>query len=238
MESAVLLVEGRCDVSFLENLCRLLDIQGVSIQIPGDCDVENIRGGGVYKIPKVLPDLLQEIEDGNIKKLAVIADADHTGISGGFSEHWKKLTAPIAEAGYTISSPPTQAYEGSLFEHPEGLPPVGLWIMPNHKDAGMLEDLVKQTVCEGVQSDLLDKAEKCLDELPVELKLFEPQGQPHRRAKAIIYTWLAWQEKPGQNLMNTIDIEKPEKNLINLESDEIMDFTNWLNRVFKYTANA
>ncbi|HAI69555.1 MAG TPA: hypothetical protein DCM38_08990 [Gammaproteobacteria bacterium] len=233
MEDAVLLVEGRCDVVFLENLCRLLDIQGVSIKIPGDCDVENIRGGGVSKIPKVLPELLElldDIEDGQIKKLAVVADADHTDISGGFSERWKQLTAPIKEAGYIISSPPDQAYEGSLFEHPDGLPKVGLWIMPDHKHDGMLEDLVKQTVCDGQQRDLLNKAEKCLKELPV--KLFEPQGQPHRHAKATVYTWLAWQEKPGQNLISTIDIKKPDQNLINLQSNEITAFKNWLNRVF------
>lgn len=234
MENAVLLVEGRCDVVFLENLCRVLDIQGVSIKIPGDCDLENIRGGGVSKIPKVLPELLEllhDIEDGQIKKLAVVADADHTGISGGFSERWKQLTDPIKEeAGYIISSPPDHAYEGSLFEHPDGLPKVGLWIMPDHKNDGMLEDLVKQTVCDGQQPDLLNKAEKCLQELPV--KLFEPQGQSHRRAKATVYTWLAWQEKPGQNLISTIDIEKPEQNLINLQSNEIMGFKNWLNRVF------
>jgi hypothetical protein len=229
MEEAILLVEGRCDFVFLDNLCRLLGVHA-SIKIPGDCDVGNIKGGGVSKIPKILPELLHEIEDGNIKKLAVVADADHTGISGGFLERWDQLTGPIAEVDYDIGSPPTQAYEGSCFEHPEGLPPLGLWIMPNHKDDGMLEDLVKKTVCEGQQRDLLEKAEKCLNELPV--KLFEPQGRSHRLAKAIVYTWLAWQEKPGQDLMSTLDIQKPEKNLINLHSPEIKAFTNWLNRVF------
>jgi hypothetical protein len=48
----------------------------------------------------------------------------------------------------------------------------------------------------------------------------------------MVYTWLAWQEKPGQDLMNAIDVQKPEKNLINLQSNEIMAFKNWLNRVF------
>ena len=233
MEDAVLLVEGRCDVVFFQNLCCLLDIQGISIKIPGDCDVENIRGGGVSKIPKVLPDLLQEIEDGHIKKLAVVADADHTGISGGFSERWSQLTAPIKEVGYTISLPPDQAYEGNLFKHPEGLPPVGLWLMPDHKNDGMLENLVKQIVCEGQQNDILDKAEKCLDELPV--KLFEPQGRQHHRAKATVYTWLAWQEKPGQSLTSTINPQKPEKNLINLQSPEMQGFINWLKKVFEET---
>jgi hypothetical protein len=170
MEGAVLLVEGRCDVDFFR--C-LPDIQSISIMPPNECK-ENIKGGGVSKILTLLPDLLKDIADGNIKKLAVVADADHTGISGGFSERWSQLTAPMKEEGYIVSSPPNQAYEGSLFEHPDGLPAVGLWIMHNHKDDGMLEDLVRQTVCEGLQSTLLDKAERCLDNLPV--KLFEPKG--------------------------------------------------------------
>jgi hypothetical protein len=169
MAEAQKLVEGSCDMVFLERFYRLLNIQGVSIQLPGDCNVANIKGGGVSKIPKVLPELLQDIEDGNLQKLAVVADADHAGISGGFSERWHQLTAPLAEAGYDITPLPTEEYKGSLFEHQEGLPPVGLWIMPNHKDDGMLEDLIIQTVCEGQQSVLLDKAEKGLNELPVKL---------------------------------------------------------------------
>jgi hypothetical protein len=228
---AILLVEGRCDVFFLENLRRLLDIQGISIKPPGGCNIQNIKGGGVSKIPTALPKLLRRLESGSLKKLGVVADADHTGINdGGFSERWSQLTYPLEEVGYAISSPPTQIYKGSLFEHPEGLPPVGLWLMPNHKDDGMLEDLVKQTVCDGQQRDLLDKAENCLNELPV--KLFEPEGRQHRRAKAIVYTWLAWQEKPGQDLMSTINPKESEKNLINLQSDEITAFKYWLKRVF------
>jgi len=177
--------------------------------------------------------LLQRLESDSLKNLAVVADADHKDINGGFSERWSQLTDPIKDAGYNVFSPPTQAYEGSLFEHPKGLPPVGLWIMPNHKDDGMLENLVKQIVCEGQQNDILDKAEKCLDELPV--KLFEPQGRQHHRAKATVYTWLAWQEKPGQSLTSTINPQKPEKNLINLQSPEMQGFINWLKKVFEET---
>jgi len=226
---ATLLVEGRCDVDFFSRLCRLWQIN-ISIRPPNECG--NVLGGGVSKIPSILPELLDNLADENqaLQKLGIVADADHTGISGGFSERWSQLTRPLEEAGYVITSPPTQAYEGSVFKNDDGLPDVGLWLMPNHKDDGMLEDLVKQTVCEGQQHDLLNKAIKCLNELPVHL--FEPEGRHHRRTKATIYTWLAWQEKPGQDLRVLLDFEKPEKNLIDIYSSEISAFKNWLNRVF------
>jgi len=44
--------------------------------------------------------------------------------------------------------------------------------MPNHKGDGMLEDFVKQAVCQGQQKELLEKATGCVDQLPKNLKLF------------------------------------------------------------------
>ncbi|RKZ51549.1 MAG: hypothetical protein DRR16_05870 [Candidatus Parabeggiatoa sp. nov. 3] len=226
---ATLLVEGRCDVDFFSRLCRLWNLN-ISILPPDQCG--QVLGGGVSKMPTILPELLDNLADENqtLQKLGIVADADHTGISGGFSERWKQLTLPLEDAGYVITPPPTQAYEGSVFQNDDGLPDVGLWLLPNHKDDGMLEDLVKQTVREGQQRDLLDKATHCLNELPVQL--FEPEGRHHRRSKATIYTWLAWQEKPGRDLRILLDFKKPEKHLIDTNSPEISAFKNWLNRVF------
>jgi hypothetical protein len=226
MKEAILLVEGRCDVSFFKAL-NFPEFQNLSILTPTECGRHD---NGVYQIPSLVPDLVYTLHqsDTKLKKLGIIVDADHTNINGGFSVRWRQLTKPLQEVGYVIGEPPKQAYTGSLFKHSDGLPSVGLWIMPNHKDDGMLEDFIKPSVCEGKPLRLLDKVNLCLDELPTELKLF---GH-HHKTKAAIYTWLAWQEKPGQALVSTINVKNPQKNLINLQSPEMTAFKNWLNRVF------
>ncbi len=42
-----------------------------------------------------------------------------------------------------------------------------------------------------------------------------------------LYTWLAWQKKPGQALVSTINAD-----LIDIQSAEIQAFNKWLARVF------
>ena len=46
--------------------------------------------------------------------------------------------------------------------------------------------------------------------------------------EALIYTWLAWQKRPGQTLDVVIN-----GNLINWESPEMRGLTNWLTKVFE-----
>ncbi len=43
----------------------------------------------------------------------------------------------------------------------------------------------------------------------------------------MVYTWLAWQKRPGQTLDITIN-----GNLINLDSKEMQAFIKWLRDVF------
>jgi len=149
-------------------------------------------------IPNLLEALFDDLRDGVIEHLGIVADADYTtskGI-GGFNKRWQQF-------------------------HPDGLPPVGLWLMPDHKNDGMLEDLIKQTVCEGEQQSLLQTATVCLNRLPITL------FKPHHHTKATLYTWLAWQKRPGQALVSTVNAD-----LIDRQSQEIQSFLKWLRKVF------
>jgi hypothetical protein len=119
--------------------------------------------------------------------------------------------------GYEISAPPSQRYAGSIFTHAEGLPLIGLWLMPDHQSDDMLtafrefatlipetgtfdtEDLIKQTVYGDQQLTLLQTATTCLEQLPITF------FQPHHHTKAAVYSWLAWQTGPGQALVGTIN---------------------------------
>lgn len=217
MSSSKLFLEGDADRLFFQAL--VVEKLGFSVDIEPKHGISNIQKSLLEK------KLFKKLQTGQIEHLGIIADADHaTTIPGkaGFQNRWQELTEPLRAQGYEITDPPSQTYQGSIFTHPDGLPPVGLWLMPDHQNDGMLEDLIKQTIDEPQQSTLLQAATTCLDQLPC--TLFEP----HHQTKATVYTWLAWQKKPGQALVSAINA-----NLINLQSPPWQEFITWLNYLFK-----
>jgi len=212
MNKSKLIVEGQTDTLFFE---ALIEKELLSI------DIEPRYG--ITKIPVLLSKLFKDLQDGTVEHLGIVADADYTvrKTDGGFNKRWQQLTKPLKKMGYDITTPPSQSYKGNIFSHQNGLPPVGLWLMPDHKNDGMLEDLIKQTVCEGEQQSLLQTAIDCLNQLPSTL------FKPHHQTKATLYTWLAWQKRPGQALVSTLNAD-----LIDLQSLEIQAFLKWLRDVF------
>jgi hypothetical protein len=232
-QKAILLVEGRCDVEFLKALLpQLLPKPNIPVLTPTECGGYEDNIDAVFR---TLPQLLMDINEERLQRLGIIVDADYTNRNGGFAARWKTFTGILQKAEYIINSPPDQAYTGSIFQHDCGLPPVGLWIMPNHKGDGMLEDFIKQAIGPGQPQKLLERARGCVDQLPKDLKLFSEFHQ----TKADVYTWLAWQEQPGQSFANLFpkvpkssQPSKPPKSLIDLESDGIKGFKGWLEQVF------
>ena len=75
----------------------------------------------------------------------------------------------------------------------EDAPVVGVWIMPNNKLPGMLEDFVA-TLSEP-DDPLMAKADNVLNEL--EAEKIQRYKVVHR-AKAKIHSYLAWQDEPGK----------------------------------------
>ena len=214
---AVLLVEGQGDVLFFEALLRQLKVQTkISVKPPRAFDKENT----VSSFPRLIKQLFGDLEDDRLDYLGVVADADHVS-GGGFKERWKTLTGPMAMTGYRIpKSSPKLPCTGSIFQHDDGLPPIGLYLMPNHQDNGMLEDCL----WDGLKSDsndLKDYAVKVIDGLPC--RLFSE----YHITKAQLYTWLAWQKRPGQ----TMDVTVNGK-LLDIEHEKISGLLKWMSKVF------
>lgn len=234
-KETILLVEGRSDVEFLSGLLnKLVPKTKIKVRPPTECGALD---EGIKAVFMLLPELITELKDQHIERLGIVVDADYTNLNGGFAARWKEFTASLREGDkdYIISPPPDQAYTGSIFKHDCGYPPVGLWIMPNHKGDGMLEDFIKQAIGPGQPQKLLERAMGCVDQLPKDLKLFSDFHQ----TKAEIYTWLAWQKPPGQSFANLFpkvpkspQSLQPSQPLIDLTSDRIQGFKGWLEQVF------
>lgn len=94
--------------------------------------------------------------------------------------------------------------------------------MPNNELPGMLEDFIRLLV--PIDDESLAFAEETLSTL-------ESQGLqkyvPNHRAKALIHTWLAWQENPGTPLGSAIT-----RRVLSTDTELCQHFVDWLNKLF------
>ncbi|MFN9914703.1 MAG: DUF3226 domain-containing protein, partial [Pirellulaceae bacterium] len=86
----------------------------------------------------VLPTLLSQLDDASIDNLGMVVDADYRDELGlGFAHTLDKIREQVLAHGF--SSEKRLQEGGFLFDHPDGLSPFGVWIMPDNRSDGMLE---------------------------------------------------------------------------------------------------
>ncbi len=91
--------------------------------------------------------------------------------------------------------------------------------MPDNQLDGTLEDFLKLLVPEG--DVLLPYAGQVLDNLP-DTRFTSPH-----RPKALMHTWLAWQNEPGKPYGQAINAK-----YLNTDLPMAKTFANWLRRTF------
>lgn len=219
MSRHVLLVEGNDDQDFFKAYCELTGILSVEVIPPKNLNAST--GDGWSNLVKNLPILLSQIKAGDVDKLGIVLDADYPpDNSGGFSKRYQLITNELTKFGYSIPNNSSHN-KGELYSHPDGLPSVGLWIMPDHKNDGMLEDFVESMVSDATQISLLRHAGSSIDSLPDTLF-----NKSLHLTKAKIFTWRAWQKRPG------VSLNKALRDGI-LDRSKSASFENWLKMTFK-----
>ena len=212
-----LLVEGWGDKGFFSAYCQLLKITNVAITPK---NVNSATGDGCSNLVANLPILLDKIRAGDIDKLGIILDADYPpDNNGGFVKRRNLITNKLGSFGYNIPVTCNQG-KGEIFTHSDGLPSIGLWIMPNHQNSGMLEGFIKNLISNSTQVGLLNHAFASIKTLPTTLF-----NQDLHLTKAEVSTWRAWQKPPG------IDLQFALKNGL-LDRAKATNIENWLTDVF------
>ncbi|MCP4221302.1 MAG: hypothetical protein GY765_42140, partial [bacterium] len=99
-------------------------------------------------------------------------------------------------------------------------PLLGIWIMPDNRNPGMLEDFVMEMV----DKKALQAAADCVAK--AKEKGFTAYKSPHH-SKAVIHTWLSWQDEAGRPMGQAItgQVLKPETKSAKL-------FIDWLIKLF------
>jgi len=215
MADRKLLVEGDADRSFFEEVCKTLGLHDiVTVAPPKDIGGTHNSKEGVFNL---LPNLLNQLGDAQITRLAVVVDADSEDNGGGYQRAIDRVTKIVESYGFTLRTNPDG---GVLFRHDDGLADFGLWVMPNNRDEGMLEDWIKSCVHPD-ENQLFAHAETVVNTLLI------TKFKSIHVSKAEVATWLAWQKQPGHGLYRAI-----EDQLIDMNSALFEELSFWLTHIY------
>ena len=200
----ILLVEGEDDKHVLMHIC-------------GNRDLPHLDAisshGGVDELLKAIPISIRLTEPGDV--FGVVIDAD-----SNLANRWRAVRDQIINAGYP-DVPDQPVAEGTILNPPADsrLPRLGIWVMPNNQSPGILENFLQFLIPDG--DALLAYAKTCLQNLPE--RRFIANDEP----KAVIHTWLAWQEEPGKPYGTAITAR-----FLDPHQAEADILAEWLRRLF------
>lgn len=218
-----LLVEGVNDQAFFRRLCEALKLKvEITVATPTDMSPNNFNSKqGVLNCLSIMLPLLED-EDSEMEQLAIVLDADITGQNnGGFKQTIESIKAKTSPHGYNKIH--TYVNGGVKIDHSDsGMKPLWIWIMPNNKDDGTIENWIKDII---ISSDraLFDQA--CMSVSALSNKKFSRTSI----VKAEIATWLAWQEQPGRTPAYTL---RPGKELVDTSHLNFIQLQEWLKEAF------
>ena len=172
----ILLVEGKNDLHVMLSLCA-------HHNLPETFEILDKEG-----VENVLETLEAEIAGQSKQRVGIIVDADTD-----LKARWAAISSILAKWGYLPPDVPDE--NGTILPH-DRKPTVGVWLMPDNRLPGELEDFIAFPVPDKQGDSLWNHAAKALAILPDSPERFPDQD----RSKAHIHTWLAWQREPGKPL--------------------------------------
>ncbi|WP_295884784.1 DUF3226 domain-containing protein, partial [uncultured Thiohalocapsa sp.] len=164
----VLMVEGSSDEHVVKAICGKRQL--------GKIDVIKPYGGK----PGLLEGIPVRLMESDIAALGILLDADES-----LDASWQAIAARLEGAGYS-PVPASPEVHGTVILPPDQslLPRVGVWLMPDNRLPGILEDFLRFLVPQG--DPLLAHAEQAINTIPEGQRRFPDL----RRPKALIHTWL------------------------------------------------
>ena len=216
----LLLVEGKDDLHVISHLLSRYKIQCAEAKSTEIDDSHTIFIKITEGISSLLDNLSILLDDGDLEFLAIVVDADVN-----IHSRWDAVSNILVNSG-SVKLPKTPSENGTVvaIEQVGRTLTVGVWLMPNNKLPGILEDFVQFLVPN--DNKLLVYAKHCVANISLEDICFPEE----RRSKAEIHTWLAWQEHPGKPLGLAI-----RSRFLDAEAPQGKIFVSWIRRVFGST---
>ena len=164
--------------------------------------------------------LCKQLSDGYLKlgtdlrRIGIIIDAEID-----LRSRRQPIRNILVRVGYE-NVPHEPDVDGTIIAENQDWPRVGIWIMPDNRLPGMLEDYVASLVPEG--DPLWVQARRCLGEATV-----IDGSLSSRQTKALVHTWLGWQKEPGTPFGTAII-----NHSLDSTGPHVDRFLVWLRRVF------
>jgi hypothetical protein len=197
-----LLVEGNDDQHVVWALCQKFELE------------ENFDIIDCNSISNLILQIPVRIKESGVETIGVIIDADTD-----LTARWNSLATLLKKQDYII---PTFLPEEGLIISQPGKPKIGIWVMPDNKIAGMLEDFISFLI--PADDKLKSIAVDTLNS--IETEEVNKYSLIHK-SKALIHTWLAWQENPGTPMGLAIT-----KRYLTTDHAKTILFINWLTKLF------
>ncbi len=204
----LLLVEGDTDKRVVPELIEKL---GVPWGSPGQ-EIVKIQSLGGYG--ELAAQFSTQLKGAGLKRLGILVDADEDP-----QARWRSLSAIINDH---CPLPPAPQPGGFVGTTTQGIR-LGLWMMPDNSQKGMLETflLAFQPQTSG---PLWAHTQAAAD---TALALGATFLTNHRD-KALIHTWLAWQNTPGRQLHQAL-----KENLLDPRCPYAQPFLAWFKALYQ-----
>ena len=215
-----LIVEAESDKSFIQAFLRheKLNLQ-LNIDVATPQDFEPTAYTTKQAVFQQLPRLVKLLETGQVSHIGILVDMDFTNKTDIKTQNLRQISERLNPLGFHQRQQQNNN-SGFYFENSDYDNPIGVWLMPNNQDEGYLETWIKMTMPTNEQNHF-GQIENFIHSL----------GTSHFKNpttsldKARIYTWLATQSKPTQDLSKALALADPN-------TATYQNFKNWLITTF------
>lgn len=206
-----LLVEGKTEQLVIPFLMEANGVPWPDDPLDWPVFIEDM--GGVSEILK--PGVIEgDLVASELEALGLVVDADSDPAA-----RWDELRDLLGEEFADL--PGQIPAEGLEVVHRRG-PRFGVWIMPDNRFDGMLEDLLVQLIPDE-SSPLFELAQNCVREARCNHAPFKDVHE----GKAEVFTWLAWQDPPGLRLHEAV-----QHRVLDPREPGSKPFVNWFKSLF------
>ena len=212
-ERSILRVEGKDDHHAIRHLLKRhgIDIDRLGIDVKGS-EWEDEDTGGKEKL---LAGMQTEVMTSNDKAIGFVLDAD-----GPPKDLWDSVRGRLKGLGLNLPNKiPEGGFVGdtAIFQAR-----VGVWLMPDNRRSGAIEEFLKDLIVDG------DTLLQLADTSTVSAKKLGAAFSDAKQRKAVLHTWLAWQKNPGVPYGLAV-----KARYFQHDSPAALAFVDWFQRVFQ-----
>ncbi|MBL7784233.1 MAG: hypothetical protein JNM22_23560 [Saprospiraceae bacterium] len=214
-----LIVEGN-DAYSLAEICRKQGLPSpLGYESKGKFEDFVKKGNGFEGALKLL---IEALDKSDIDNIGIIVDANDVGAAA----RWQSIKNVLSQKFQAETLETALSKSGYRIIQEEGMPVIGVWIMPDNNTDGYLEHFLSKLI--PLDDQLWSYAQQTIAEI---------KKQPYNKItsakeqKALLHTWLAWQKTPGLPFGQAI-----KANYFDTSTKEVQLFLDWFKATFQLSA--